>query len=80
MKRSTKENICVTIIVFIVLLIIAYTFINNKLNNKVSNKVSNKEYIDSTVNLVEIDSEFVDEDDYNQADWKSYTPVSDSIE
>lgn len=76
MKRSTKENICVTIIVFIVLSIIAYTFINNKLNNK----ISNKESIDSTVNLIEVDSEFVDEDDYNQANWKSYTPVSNSIE
>ncbi len=76
MKRTTKENICVTIIVFVVLLVIAYTFINNKLNNK----TSNKESIDSTVNLVKIDSEFVDEDDYNQADWRSYTPVSDSVE
>lgn len=76
MKRATKENICVTIIVFVVLLVIAYTFINNKF----SNNVNNKESIDSTVNLIEVDSELVDEDDYSQADWKSYTPVSDSVE
>lgn len=76
MKRATKENICVTIIVFIVLLVITYTFINNKF----SNNVNNKESIDSTVNLIEVDSELVDEDDYSQADWKSNTPVSDSVE
>lgn len=30
--------------------------------------------------LIEVNGELIDEDDYYQADWESYTPAKDSIE
>lgn len=29
--------------------------------------------------LIEVNGELVDEDDYNQMDWRSYTPTNDSV-
>lgn len=43
-------------------------------------KNKNKDSIDDTSCLIEVNGELVDEDDYNQMDWRSYTLVSDSIE
>lgn len=39
-----------------------------------------KEQIDTKCGLIEVNGELIDEDDYNQMDWQSYTPVKDSIE
>lgn len=39
-----------------------------------------KDQTDTKFGLIEVNGELIDEDDYYQADWESYTPAKDSIE
>lgn len=39
-----------------------------------------KDRIDTKYGLIEVNGELIDEDDYYQMDWQSYTPAKDSIE
>lgn len=70
----------IIIIVFTVIIIFAtylYIIIGDIRENCENIKI--EEVIDSTSGLIEVNGELIDEDDYNQMDWRSYTPASDSI-
>lgn len=70
----------IIIIVFAVIIIFAtylYIIIGDIRENCENIKI--EEVIDSTSGLIEVNGELIDEDDYNQMDWRSYTPASDSI-
>lgn len=70
----------IIIIVFAVIIIFAtylYIIIGDIRENCENIKI--EEVVDSTSGLIEVNGELIDEDDYNQMDWRSYTPASDSI-
>ena len=58
-------------------LFIVIIFVNIK---EINTKLDSKEQIDCNTKLIKVNDVLYDEDDYNQMDWRSYTPVSDSIE
>lgn len=70
--NKTKECKIAMILAFLLLFAIATLFMT-------INKCKNKDSIDDTFGLIEVNGEFIDEDDYYQANWKSYTPAKDSI-
>lgn len=61
----------ITATVFIVII-----FVNIK---EINTKLDSKEQIDCNAKLIKVNDVLYDEDDYNQMDWRSYTPASDSI-
>ena len=46
---------------------------------KLDKRFDNLNQLIQDSSLIEINGELIDEDDYNQMDWRSYTPASDSI-
>lgn len=71
--NKTKECKIAMILAFLLLFAIATLFM-------AIDKNKHKDSIDTTYGLIEINGELIDEDDYYQADWESYTPAKDSIE
>lgn len=71
--NNTKECKIAMILAFLLLFAIATLFMT-------IDKCKNKESIDDTFGLIEVNGELIDEDDYYQTDWQSYTPTKDSIE
>ena len=63
--------------VIIATVFIVMIFVNIK---EINTKLDSKEQIDYNTKLIKVNDVLYDEDDYNQMDWRSYTPVSDSIE
>lgn len=79
--NNFKLKHIIIIIVFAVIIIFTiylYLIIGDTRENCENIKI--EEVVDSTSGLIEVNGELIDEDDYNQMDWRSYTPASDSIE
>lgn len=72
-----KHIIIIIFAVIIIFTIYLYIIIGDIRENCENIKI--EEVIDSTSGLIEVNGELIDEDDYNQMDWRSYTPASDSI-
>lgn len=72
-----KHIIIIIFAVIIIFTIYLYIIIGDIRENCENTKI--EEGIDSTSGLIEVNGELIDEDDYNQMDWRSYTPASDSI-
>lgn len=72
-----KHIIIIVFAVIIIFTIYLYIFIGDIRENCENIKI--EEVVDSTSGLIEVNGELIDEDDYNQMDWRSYTPASDSI-
>lgn len=72
-----KHIIIIIFAVIIIFTIYLYIIIGDIRENCENIKI--EEVIDSTSGLIEVNGELIDEDDYNQMDWRSYTPESDSI-
>ncbi len=72
-----KHIIIIIFAVIIIFTIYLYIIIGYTRENCENIKI--EEVIDSTSGLIEVNGELIDEDDYNQMDWRSYTPASDSI-
>lgn len=72
-----KHIIIIVFAVIIIFTIYLYLIIGDTRENCENIKI--EEVIDSTSGLIEVNGELIDEDDYNQMDWRSYTPASDSI-
>lgn len=47
---------------------------------ELNKKIDNLNQLRQDSSLIEVNGELIDEDDYYQADWESYTPAKDSIE
>lgn len=47
---------------------------------KLDKRFDNLNQLIQDSSLIEINGELIDEDDYNQIDWRSYTPAKDSVE
>ena len=73
-----KHIIIIIFAVIIIFIIYLYIIIGDIRENCENIKI--EEVIDSTSGLIEVNGELIDEDDYNQMDWRSYTPASDSTE
>lgn len=43
-------------------------------------KIDNLNQLKQDSCLIKVNSELIDADDYNQMDWRSYTPTKDSVE
>ena len=48
--------------------------------SKLEKRFDNLNQLIQDSSLIEINGELIDEDDYNQIDWRSYTPAKDSVE
>ena len=72
-----KHIIIIIFAVIIIFTIYLYIIIGDIRENCENIKI--EEVVDSTSGLIEVNGELIDEDDYNQMDWRSYTPASDSI-
>lgn len=72
-----KHIIIIIFAVIIIFTIYLYIIIGDIRENCENIKI--EEVIDSTSGLIEVNGELIDEDDYNQMDWRSYTLASDSI-
>lgn len=84
--RNECRQICNVYNVVIIILLIWITLVsicdiisNDKLN-KLIKRIDVIEQVKQDSSLIEVNGELIDADDYYQADWKSYTPVKDSIE
>lgn len=63
----------IILIAGIIILMLLVTEFENSSHNNISE--------DKDISgLIKVNGELIDEDDYYQMDWKSYTPAKDSIE
>ena len=65
--------------VLLIFILICYIICVNKLE-KLDKRCDNLNQLIHDSSLIEINGELIDEDDYNQMDWRSYTPAKDSVE
>lgn len=73
-------NIVITILLIWITLISICDIISNDKLNKLNKRLDAIEQIKQDSSLIIVNGELIDEDDYNQMDWRSYTPAKDSIE
>ena len=79
-KDKKIFNIYAMIIqVLLILILICYIICVSKLE-KLDKRFDNLNQLIQDSSLIEINGELIDEDDYNQMDWRSYTLVKDSVE
>ena len=77
--RKIFNIYAIIIQVLLILILICCIICVSKLE-KLDKRFDNLNQIIHDSSLIEINGELIDEDDYNQIDWKSYTPVKDSVE
>ena len=65
--------------VLLIFILICYIICVSKLE-KLDKRFDNLNQLIHDNSLIEINGELIDEDDYNQMDWRSYTPTKDSVE
>lgn len=75
---NVYNSILVILLIWITLISICDILSNDKLN-KLNKRLDAIEQIKQDSSLIIVNGELIDEDDYNQMDWQSYTPVKDSI-
>lgn len=73
-------NVVITILLIWITLVSICNIISNDKLNKLNKKLDIIEQVKQDSNLIIVNGELIDEDDYYQADWQSYTPAKDSIE
>ena len=73
-------NIYAMIIQVLLILILICGIIYVSKLEKLEKRFDNLNQLIQDSSLIEINGELIDEDDYNQIDWQSYTPAKDSIE
>ena len=65
--------------VLLILILICGIIYVSKLE-KLDKRFDNLNQLIQDSSLIEINGELIDEDDYNQMDWRSYTQAKDSVE
>lgn len=65
--------------VLLILILICGIIYVNKLE-KLEKRFDNLNQLIQDSSLIEINGELIDEDDYNQMDWRNYTSAKDSVE
>ena len=73
-------NIYAMIIQVLLILILICGIIYVSKLEKLEKRFDNLNQLIQDSSLIEINGELIDEDDYNQMDWRSYTLVKDSVE
>lgn len=79
-KICNIYNVVITILLIWITLISICDIISNDKLNKLNKRLDAIEQIKQDSSLIIVNGELIDEDDYNQMDWQSYTPAKDSIE
>lgn len=79
MNNTDRTFITVYIIILLIWITITSVICVYKLE-ELDKKIDNLNQLRQDSSLIEVNGELIDEDDYYQADWKSYTPAKDSIE
>ena len=73
-------NIYAIIIQVLLILILICGIIYVSKLEKLDKRFDNLNQLIQDSSLIEINGELIDEDDYTQIDWRSYTPAKDSVE
>ena len=73
-------NIYAIIIQVLLIFILIYDIICVSKLEKLDKRFDNLNQLIQDSSLIEINGELIDEDDYNQIDWRSYTSAKDSVE
>lgn len=79
MNSNDRNVITVYVVILIIWITITSVICVNKLET-LDKKIDNLNQFRQDGSLIEVNGELIDEDDYNQMDWRSYTPAKDSIE
>lgn len=77
--RKIFNIYAIIIQVLLIFILICYIICVSKLE-KLDKRCDNLNQLIHDSSLIEINGELIDEDDYNQIDWRSYTPTKDSVE
>lgn len=78
-KFTINFNIyCIITLTFLLFILICSIVCVDKLE-ELDKRFDNLNQLKQDSSLIEVNGELIDADDYYQADWKSYTPVKDSI-
>ena len=78
MNNTDKIFITVYIVILLIWITITSVICVYKLE-ELDKKIDSLNQLRQDSSLIEVNGELIDEDDYYQADWKSYTPAKDSI-
>lgn len=84
--RNECRQVCnvyngiITVLLIWICVISIYDIISYRKLKELNRRLDIIEQLKQDTGLILVDGELVDEDDYNQMDWRSYTSVSDSIE
>ena len=77
--RKIFNIYAIIIQVLLILILICGIICVSKLE-KLDKRFDNLNQLIHDSSLIEINGELIDEDDYNQIDWRSYTPAKDNVE
>ena len=77
--RKIFNIYAIVIQVLLILILICGVVCIEKLE-KLNKRFDNLNQLIQDSSLIEVNGELIDEDDYNQMDWRSYTPAKDSVE
>ncbi len=78
-KDTLFDAMCIVMVICVAICAIFTTYMAFQVN-KIVDKLDSIEQIDYNAGLIKVNGVLYDEDDYNQMDWRSYTPVKDNIE
>lgn len=79
MNNVDRTVITVYIVMLIIIIAFGCGICIYKLE-ELDKKIDNLNQLRQDSSLIEVNGELIDEDDYNQMDYQSYTPAKDSIE
>ena len=76
--RKILDIYCIITLTFLLFTLICSIVCVDKLE-ELDKRFDNLNQLKQDSSLIEVNGELIDADDYYQADWKSYTPIKDSI-